>query len=65
LVLTVVGSCGGAAASRPVERGALEALDSDNQRVTPGGDPATAFESRPAAARTLPPLEDPPDETAD
>jgi uncharacterized protein YkwD len=58
-VLAVVGSCGGAAANRPVERGALDALDGDNQRVTPGGDPAAAFESRPAATRTLPPLEDP------
>jgi uncharacterized protein YkwD len=57
-VLAVVGSCGGAA-NRPVERGALEALDGDNQRVTPGGDPAAAFESRPAATRTLPSLEDP------
>src|SRR4029077_19365959 len=58
-VLAIVGSCAGAAANRPVERGALEALDGDNQRVTPGGDPAAAFESRPAATRTLPPLEDP------
>jgi uncharacterized protein YkwD len=58
-VLAVVGSCAGAAANRPVERGALEALDGDSQRVTPGGDPAAAFESRPAATRTLPPLEDP------
>lgn len=58
-VLAVVSSCGGAAASRPVERGALEALDGDHQRVTPGGEPAAAFESRPAATRTLPPLEHP------
>lgn len=59
VVLAVVGSCGGAAANRPVERGALEALDGDNQRVTAGGEPAAAFESRPAATHTLPPLEDP------
>lgn len=55
----VMGSCAGAAVNRPVERGALDALDGDSQRVTPGGDPAAAFESRPAATRTLPPLEDP------
>src|SRR3954471_14553465 len=54
----VASSCGGAGANHAVEHGALEALDGDRQRVAPGGDPAVAFESRPAAARTLPPLED-------
>lgn len=58
-VLAVVGACAGPTTNRPMDRGALEALDGDTQRVTPGGDPAVAFESKPAAARTLPPLEDP------
>jgi hypothetical protein len=59
LVLAVVGSCGGGAANRPLDRGALELLDGDTQRVTPGGEPAAAFESKPAGARTLPSLEEP------
>jgi uncharacterized protein YkwD len=42
-----------------MDRGALEALDPENQHVAPRGEPAAAFESKPAASRTLPPLEDP------
>jgi uncharacterized protein YkwD len=58
-VLAVGGSCSGAAANRPVDPGALPALDHDATSIAPGDEPATAFESKPAAARTLPPLEDP------
>jgi uncharacterized protein YkwD len=58
-VLAVGGSCSGGGANRPIDRGALEALDHDTQHVAPHDEPAAAFESKPAAARTLPPLEDP------
>lgn len=37
----------------------MEALEHDARQVAPGDAPAAAFESRPAAARTLAPLEDP------
>ena len=57
--LTVSGACGGPAANQPVDHGALDALDQGRQRVAPAGEPAASFESRPAAARTLPPLENP------
>lgn len=56
-LFVLAGSC--VPASRPVEHGALEAMDPENQRVAPSGDPAGVFESRPAGARTLPPLEQP------
>src|SRR5262245_26514370 len=59
LASLTIGACGGAAATQPADRGALEALDGGRQRVAPHGDPATAFESKPAAARTLPSLENP------
>ena len=58
-VLAVGGSCSGGGANRPIDRGAMEALDHDTQRVAPHDEPAAAFESKPVAARTLPPLEDP------
>src|SRR5262249_49540308 len=58
-VVAVGCSCSGGGANRPIDRGALEAMDHDTQRVMPHDEPAAAFESKPAAARTLPPLEDP------
>src|SRR4051812_24948259 len=59
IVVAVGGACSGGGANRPIDRGALEAMDHDTQRVTSHDEPATAFESKPAAARTLPSLEDP------
>jgi uncharacterized protein YkwD len=58
-VLAAGGSCSGGGANRPIDHGVVEALDSDSQRVAPHGEPGSVFESRPAAGRTLPPLEDP------
>jgi uncharacterized protein YkwD len=58
-VLAVGGACGGGRANQPADHGALEALDHGRQRVAPLGEPAAAFESKPAAARTLPSLENP------
>lgn len=55
----VVASCGGGAASQPIDHGAIEALEHRSHQVVPRDEPASAFESRPAAARTLPSLEDP------
>jgi uncharacterized protein YkwD len=57
--LAVGASCSGGGANRPIDHGALAALETGTQRVTPQGEPAAALESKPAAARTLPPLEDP------
>jgi uncharacterized protein YkwD len=59
IALVVGCSCGGGGANRPVDVGALEALEQGTQSVEPAGEPAAAFESKPAEARTLPPLEDP------
>jgi uncharacterized protein YkwD len=58
-VLAFGGACGRGAANQPVDHGALEALDTGRHRVAPHGEPAVAFESKPAAARTLAPLENP------
>src|SRR5690349_25162629 len=44
---------------RPVDPGAVEALEHRGEQVVPHDEPAAVFESKPAAARTLPPLEDP------
>jgi len=59
LALAVGGACSGGGASRPVDPGAMAALEHDAQSVAPGGEAAVAFESKPAEARTLPPLENP------
>jgi uncharacterized protein YkwD len=58
-VLAAGSACSGGGANRPVDPGALAALDQDTQSIAPHGDAATAFESKPAAARTLPSLDDP------
>jgi len=59
VVLVVGGACSGGGANRPIDHGALEAMDNDTQRVAPNDEPAAVFESKSAAARTLPSLEDP------
>ena len=52
-------ACGRAAVHQPSDLGAIEALEHHNDQVVPHDEPAAAFESKPAAARTLPSLEEP------
>jgi uncharacterized protein YkwD len=57
--VVVVGVACSGAGNRVIDHGAMEALEHHNDQVVPHDDPAAVFESKPAAARTLAPLEDP------
>ena len=59
LGIVLCAACSGGGGNRVVDPGAVEALEHHNDQVLPHDEPAAVFESKPAAARTLAPLEDP------